>query len=96
MTETRKRARQTYTVTCVWGCGTTWTTPLRPPAEGVGCGANPECTAKHNAAVAEVDQLRRERAVQRRQERATRPAPQPVTDDWATLGLFLGATRKKS
>ena len=80
--------KRTYEVTCRWGCGHTWTVPVKPPADGIGCGKNPECVAAHNAAVAEGDRLRRERAAQRRRERRDQPRPAPVYGEWGHMMLL--------
>jgi hypothetical protein len=82
-----------YTITCVWGCGTTWDSPLRPPAEGVGCGKG-ACVAKHNAAVRAANELRRQRAAQLRRERAVRGPQVVMAGEWAQVGMLLGAVRK--
>lgn len=83
MSETRK----TWTVTCRWGCGHTWQAKAKPPVDGIGCGVNPECTAKHNAAVAQANELRRQRAAQRRRERAANP-PTVSYGEWGHMMML--------
>jgi hypothetical protein len=79
--------RKTWTVTCRWGCGHTWEAKAKPPADGIGCGTNPECLAKHNAAVAAANELRRQRAAQRRREVRANP-PVPVYGEWGYAMLL--------
>lgn len=78
-------APKTYTVTCRWGCGTTWETRLKPPAKGIGCSRNPECSAKHNAEVARVNELRRAIAAERRRERT---APAVSHGEWGHMMML--------
>ncbi|HEY3751634.1 MAG TPA: hypothetical protein VGL80_20830 [Pseudonocardiaceae bacterium] len=87
------KPRPVYTITCVWGCGTTWNSPLRPPTEGVGCGKG-ECNTKHNAAVAEADELRRQRRNRLARERRAAGPQVVMAGEWAQVGMLLGAVRK--
>lgn len=89
--------KKTYTVQCIWGCGTGITLNRKPPAAGLGCGAG-ACTAKHNAAVAEADRQAAEQRTERR--RAIRAGKLPrrevaVYGDWGMACQLAGAKAKK-
>jgi hypothetical protein len=79
--------RKTWTVICRWGCGHTWEAKAKPPVDGIGCGQNPQCLAKHNAAVAEANELRRQRAAQRRSERKANP-PVVAHGEWGYMMML--------
>lgn len=90
MTKTGK----TWTVTCRWGCGHTWETPRKPPADGLGCGAG-ECLAKHNAVVAAADEAARLRRNERARARRANPPTVQYAGEWAQVGMLLGANVRK-
>lgn len=94
VTENRKRAQRTYRVSCAWGCGREWDTPLKPPASGIGCGRG-ECVEKHNAAVTAARQDARKRAVQTRRERAGQPRT-VLMGEFAQAMLLAGNVNKKA
>lgn len=83
-----------HSVTCVWGCDTTWTIPRKPPADGLGCGKG-ECARKHAAAVVAYQEARAEQAKARTKARAVAPKPAPMYGDWGMVCLLANGGVKK-